>query len=138
MNRQHCPFSANESHEKQRDSCLKRDNEIQSCMGWGGGGEILKQDNEIQSCMGWGGGAENFQMRISLFLTRLVCPKRTVLSVTPEVYCKVLYFFYYIAAFRTLYCIILLDVFSNFNYVIVTIVRWSLRCQITNLWGLVY
>ena len=35
MNGQHCPFSANESREKQRDSRLKRDNEIQSRMGWG-------------------------------------------------------------------------------------------------------
>ena len=35
MNRQHCTFSANESREKQRDSRLKRDNEIISRMGWG-------------------------------------------------------------------------------------------------------
>ena len=33
-------------------------------MGSGGGGEILKRDNEIQSRMGWGGGRENFQIRI--------------------------------------------------------------------------
>ena len=54
-------------------------------MGWGGGGEILKRDNEIISRMGWGGGGENFETRISLFLTRLVCPKRTVLSVTLKI-----------------------------------------------------
>ena len=62
------------------ETILMRDNETIS---FGGGWwmeTILMQDNETIS---FGGGMEmgkNFKREISLFLTRLVCQKRTVLS----------------------------------------------------------